>query len=271
MSKVEKHIKRGALLIDDVKGVLNAYKNIIKWKDGCKVLDFGCGTGIITKNLLLPSLPESTQLVVGVDRRSKLIYNANKHNPPGSILTFRVGDILDHPDIRDFDYVVSFDYLHQVSDHKSVLANVKKVLKHHGEVFFHFSAATNLFNICNLMSQDEKWRMYLKNFQTRSSPYENSIDIKKDIEILFKHLGFQVYTCSVHEKLHKLPLFEAIPVAISRCGLAIPKHLIDDFAKDFLNYMIKFNYNEVDEHNMEYMIFSCQIAVVYGKKTAQDE
>lgn len=273
MSNAEKYKKCGKLLTEDAKGVLNAYKNIIKWKDGCKVLDLGCGMGDITTNLLLPTLPKSTKQIVGIDRIPELVDHANRNNVLGSKLTFRMGDIFDHAfleNLRDFDYVVSFDYLHHFADHKTLLVNVKKILKPYGEIFFHFCAANSLFNIYKSMSCDEKWKRYLKNFDTRCSPYENSIDIQKDIENLFKHLGFQVYTCTVREKVYKIPLVEAIPIAISRCALSIPDQLKDDFVKDFLFYVSKLNCREVDDNDVEYVIFCCQIAVVYGKKTMEE-
>ncbi|KAK5644281.1 hypothetical protein RI129_008126 [Pyrocoelia pectoralis] len=288
MSEAEKYKKCGKLLTEDAKGVLNAYKNIIKWKDGCKVLDLGCGMGDITTNLLLPTLPKSTKLIVGVDRIPELVDHANRNNVLGSNVTFRMGDIFDHAfleDLRDFDYVVSFDYLHHFADHKyfdnkqfdylpitfrALLMNVKKVLKPYGEIFFHFCAANSLFNIYKSMSCDEKWKRYLKNFDTHCSPYENSIDIQKDIENLFKHLGFQVYTCTVREKVYKIPLLEAIQIAISRCALSIPDQLKNDFVKDFLFYISKLNYRELDDNDVEYVVFCCQIAVVYGKKTVEE-
>jgi len=107
----------------DVINVLSEYINKMSWKTGDRVLEVGCGPGRMTKEVLMPRLPEDFGLLVAADLSAEMIQYAND-NYSHSKLRFTQFDITE--DIEntsqlrpsDFDKIFTFFLLHWVPDNR---------------------------------------------------------------------------------------------------------------------------------------------------------
>jgi SAM-dependent methyltransferase len=120
--------------------VLSQYINSMSWKPGERVLDMGCGPGIVTTEALLPRLPEDFSVLVGADLSADMVQYASE-NYTHPKLRFTQFDLLKDLGFTsqllpsDFDKIFSFFCLHWVPDHRYYLAIKTKIsfLK-----YFHF-------------------------------------------------------------------------------------------------------------------------------------
>jgi SAM-dependent methyltransferase len=107
------HLHRYAICLDFVKGK--------------KVLDIASGEGY-GSNLIA----KYAQEVVGVDISKDAVVHAQKKYACEN-LEFQVGSVLDIPYESDvFDVVVSFETIEHISDHRKMIAEIKRVLKSDG-------------------------------------------------------------------------------------------------------------------------------------------
>jgi len=92
-----------------------------------RVLDVGCGDGYITRSIAV-RLPAGS--IVGVDASPRMIEVARaRPDPPGTDVSFRVGDARDLPFVAEFDVVVSFNALHWVADQVGALTAIARALR----------------------------------------------------------------------------------------------------------------------------------------------
>ena len=111
----------------DVTKVLSEYTKKMRWKTGDRVLDVGCGPGIMTKEVLMPRLPEDFGLLVGADLSADMIQYASE-TYTNSKLRFTqfdlAKDIGNTSQLRpsDFDKIFSFFCLQWIPDQRYYLA-----------------------------------------------------------------------------------------------------------------------------------------------------
>ena len=111
------------LTANDVTKVLPEYIKKMSWKTGDRVLDMGCGPGRMTKELLMPLLPEDFGLLVGADLSADMIQYAREFysNPKLRFTQFDITeDIENTSQLRpsDFDKIFTFFLLHWVPDNR---------------------------------------------------------------------------------------------------------------------------------------------------------
>ena len=103
---------------------------VIVSEEGAEVVDLGCGPGEIT-NCLAARFPKSH--FIGVDFVKEAIEIAEKTADEQAIcnVDYRVGDILRLPSewTGRFDWVLTYDVLHDMSNPTAVLAEVKRIMK----------------------------------------------------------------------------------------------------------------------------------------------
>lgn len=108
---------------------LNRYQFAGFFVKGKKVLDLGCGVGYGANYLISECKPKS---VVGVDLSKEAIGFAKSHYKKKG-LKFLVGDAEKTPlPDRSVDVVIALELIEHVSDHKKLLAEVKRVLRRNG-------------------------------------------------------------------------------------------------------------------------------------------
>jgi len=120
----------------DQKIVNYALKDLLNPKNGDKILDVGCGTGIITR-LIAPSLfPNGS--ITGIDISSHFIELARKYIQDlksQSIINFDVGDAekLPYPD-QYFDAAFATRLLLHIDNPQQVINELKRVVKRKGRI-----------------------------------------------------------------------------------------------------------------------------------------
>jgi len=94
---------------------------------GLRILDQGCGTGIVTRELARRGAQ-----VVGADISSKMLDLAREFEEVTALgIDYRVGDAASMPDLDDesFDAVVSNMALMNIENHTGAVAEARRVLK----------------------------------------------------------------------------------------------------------------------------------------------
>jgi len=107
----------------DVTKVLSEYTKKMSWKTGDRVLDLGCGPGIMTKEVLMPHLPDDFGLLVGADLSAEMIQYASEmySHPKLRYIQFDITkDIEKTSQLRpsDFDKIFTFFLLHWILDQR---------------------------------------------------------------------------------------------------------------------------------------------------------
>lgn len=111
----------------------NAFKSLTQFTnlDGLRVLDFGCGTGLLTEKIA-QSAPE----VVAIDTSAKMIDVLNAKsltNVTALSLELSEHEIENNPLLREgFDLIVASSVCAFVPDYQYILALFKRLLKHNG-------------------------------------------------------------------------------------------------------------------------------------------
>jgi len=111
----------------DTTKVLSEYINKMSWKTGDRMLDLGCGPGNVTRQVLMPRLPEDFGLLVGADMSDNMIQYAREmytHSKLRFIQFDLTKDIENTTQLRPsgFDKIFSFYCLHWIPDHRYYLA-----------------------------------------------------------------------------------------------------------------------------------------------------
>ena len=112
------------------------------WGDE-RVLDAGCGTGRLTRDLL-EALPRGQ--VVALDVSRNMIDAARAHLEPeyGSRVEFVCCDLLELPFEAEFDVVFSTASLHWVTDHDQLFQNLYRALRPAGWLIAQCGGGRNL-------------------------------------------------------------------------------------------------------------------------------
>jgi trans-aconitate 2-methyltransferase len=131
-----------------------------------KVLDVGCGDGKLSAEMAR-KLPEGS--VLGIDLSQSMITFAREHYLPENFpnLAFMQIDATDLNFSSEFDIVFSNAAIHWIKDHELVLKVIWKSLKPGGKFLAQFGGrgnAAEIFEVVDLMLEDEKWISYFKNF-----------------------------------------------------------------------------------------------------------
>lgn len=116
-----------APLLDTILPIAPAIQQ--KLEDGCRVLDFGCGSGRALM-LLAEAYPKSE--FYGYDLSAEAIESANGNASGLSNLHFNCRDVAQFTNEARFDVVFTFDAIHDQADPQTVLNNIYQVLQPDG-------------------------------------------------------------------------------------------------------------------------------------------
>jgi trans-aconitate 2-methyltransferase len=152
-AKASTHQKEwGAKLIDE-----------LKIKESDRILDLGCGDGLLSKMIADRVLKGS---VLGIDASSGMIGKAKEYET--SNCRFQVMDINEIGFLDEFDIIISNATLHWIKDHNKLLANCNKALVKGGMMRFNFAGRGNCetFNtIARELMSLPKYKKYFGSFE----------------------------------------------------------------------------------------------------------
>jgi ubiquinone/menaquinone biosynthesis C-methylase UbiE len=133
--KANKHIQRDeqATKIFDDRSLANDYKNLTSiLKPGIKVLDAGCGTGSISKDIA--TIVGVNGKVTGIDNTESFILSGKKSYQNVTNLELIHVDLFDFNPEEKFDLIISARVLQWLSNPKEALLKMKSLLKPNGQI-----------------------------------------------------------------------------------------------------------------------------------------
>lgn len=187
--KGNKHIERDeqdATKIFDSRNLAKDYRNLIQiLKPGITVLDIGCGTGSISKDIANYIGKEGK--VIGIDNTETTIKSGQKSYQSISNLELIAVDLFDYNPELKFDLIVSARTLQWLSNPKDALIKMKSLLKPNGQISILDYDHTNLiWNPIPPESMQEFYKTFLK---WRADAGMNN-KIAEDLPQLLKETGF---------------------------------------------------------------------------------
>jgi ubiquinone/menaquinone biosynthesis C-methylase UbiE/heme-degrading monooxygenase HmoA len=186
--KVNKHIQRdgNATKIFDARSLANDYRYLTQiLKPGINVLDVGCGTGSISKDIA--NICGENGKVTGIDNTESFILSGKESYQNVTNLELIHVDLFDfNPEIK-FDLIVSARTLQWLSNPKEALIKMKSLLKPNGQISILDYDHTNL--IWNPLPPESMQEFYKTFLKWRQDAGMNN-KIAEDLTPLFKEVGF---------------------------------------------------------------------------------
>jgi len=134
--KANKHIERegqAASSIFDNRSLKVDYRTLVPiLKPGMIVLDVGCGTGAISKDVA--DIVSSSGKVIGIDNTEKFIESGKITYKETKNLELKYCDIFDFESNQKFDLIISARVLQWLNNPKDALLKMKSLLKPDGQI-----------------------------------------------------------------------------------------------------------------------------------------
>ncbi len=174
----------------------------VKFRGDERVLDAGCGTGRLTRDLL-EALPAGQ--VVALDVSRNMLNEARAYLEPdfGNRVEFACCDLLDLGFEREFDLIFSTASFHWVRDHDRLFRNLYRALRPGGRLIAQCGGGRNLARTLSRVARLMESSPYAKYFAGYPFPWEFS-----DAETAAKRLrqaGFEQVETSLEEAPTQLP------------------------------------------------------------------
>ena len=133
--KANKHIERDgetSKIFDD-RSLTNDYRNLMSiLKPGIKVLDVGCGTGSISKDIA--NIVGENGKITGIDNTESFILSGKESYQNITNLELIHTDLFDFNPEEKFDLIISARVLQWLSNPKEALLKMKSLLKPNGQI-----------------------------------------------------------------------------------------------------------------------------------------
>lgn len=159
----------------------------LKLKGNERILDLGCGDGVLTEQLSL-AVPKGR--VLGIDASAGMIETAK-----GIIrdnVEFEQVDINEIDYKNEFDIIFSNAALHWIKEHKRLLKHAYQALKFQGIILWDFGGAGNCANFIDVVQTkmaDGKFTEYFKTFE-----WPWFMPSKYEYEQLISSIGFSDFS-----------------------------------------------------------------------------
>ncbi|KAF4518561.1 hypothetical protein B566_EDAN015372 [Ephemera danica] len=189
----------------DFQDTLAKFSSCLTWgEEECDVLDVGCGSGDVTRDVLRPSLQCSKPRIVGIDVSQAMVDFARTSRTHE--LQFHVMDIATSQNPRHlfpdgFDKIYSNCVLHWVSNERHAMQNMYDLLKPGGEMVLLFMAWHPGIHAVEILATKPMWEAYsLQDTLKHVFPHRHSEDPAKEVRELLESLGFHVESCECYER-----------------------------------------------------------------------
>ncbi|AUD01537.1 methyltransferase domain-containing protein [Spirosoma pollinicola] len=168
--------------------VENANRNLIKYlRPGLSVLDFGCGTGAITRSIADKTGP--TGRVLGIDPNESLIEQANQQAGNTAGLAFEQADVYSFDTDERFDLVTCARTLQWLANPEAALQNMKRFVKPGGYLAI---LDFNHEKIIWTPEPPETMRTFYDAFLKwrQDAGFDNAI--ADHLQVMMHHIGFEL-------------------------------------------------------------------------------
>mgnify|MGYP000486484833 CR=1 FL=1 len=187
--KTEKHVERGqeAQKIFNNRSLKSDYRTLSNLlKEGMTVLDVGCGTGAISKDIA--KIVGKKGKVVGIDNTEKFIKSGLEVYGNIANLELIHSDIFDYKPNYKFDLVVSARTLQWLSNPKEALLRMKSFLKLNGKI----SVLDYNHNLLEWNpSPPESMQLFYKTFLKWRNDAGMNNQIAEELPRIFKEIGLK--------------------------------------------------------------------------------
>lgn len=194
---------------------------------GMRVLDLGCGTGELTREMHRQLKARST---VGVDSSAAMLAGATELREPG--LSFRRGLIEETAEEGAFDLVLSNAALHWVDDHRRILGRLAGALAPGGQLAVQMPANQDhpTHAVADALAREEPFAGPLGGVGAR----QHVLPVEAYAPLLAR-LGFQSQSVRLQVYLHRLPSREGVLEWVKGAMLTdMKKRLNDELYEHFL-------------------------------------
>ncbi|KAL0134162.1 hypothetical protein PUN28_001179 [Cardiocondyla obscurior] len=184
-----------------IQFVIEEFKDYLA--DVCgKCMDIGCGSGNVTKEILLPALGSAAQ-IIGTDISKNMIEYAKKTFNDEKRLQFEVLDIqtksLPEKYICEFDHVFSSHTLQWCNNIRQALTNIYEMLRYNGTTLLYIIASHNVYDVLNTLIHDIRFAQYAPDNMKTIAPFQNRSNARNELTELLQSIGFKVHHCSLRE------------------------------------------------------------------------
>ncbi|MEO6323138.1 MAG: methyltransferase domain-containing protein [Thermoanaerobaculia bacterium] len=169
---------------------------------GMRVVDLGCGTGKLTRELHERLTASRT---LGIDSSEAMLAGTGEFQAEG--LRFQRATIESFGSGPEFDLVFSNAALHWVPDHESLLARLARSLTPRGQLAIQVPANEDhaAYRIANEVAREEPFRTALGGFLHRSS-----VLAPESYALILERLGFAECQVRLNVYVHRLPSVDAV-------------------------------------------------------------
>ena len=202
-----------------------------------RILDLGCGDGILTEQLadLVPS-----GRTVGIDASAGMIETAGKIEKDN--LEFLHLDINKMDFKEEFDVIFSNAALHWVKDHERLLRSSYKALKPGGVILWSFAGegnCRNFFEVIQRKMAEKKYAEYFRNFE-----WPWFMPSEAQYEKLISDKGFDKIQVSIANRDRFFPSAEEMAKWIEQPSIVpfiknIPENMKESFLREVTEAMIE--------------------------------
>jgi len=186
---VNKHIQRdgNATKIFDARSIANDYSHLVEiLKKGMNILDVGCGTGSISKDIA--NIVGENGKVTGIDNTENFILSGQKNYQSVANLELINIDLFDYNPEEKYDLIVSARTLQWLSNPKEALLKMKSMLKPNGQISI---LDYNHNAIDWVPSPPESMKEFYQIFLNWRKDAGMNNEIADDLADLLKEVGFQ--------------------------------------------------------------------------------
>lgn len=217
----------------------------IKWRpeNTDTILDFGCGTGNVLIDVVLPVFKGRFSTCFGTDISETMIdFAAQKYAGREDVkfLTMDINKVSDFlVQFGQVDHVISSFAIHWITDLDAGFKGIYELLNPGGDFFTDHVCSSFLYDVYDTVGKDERWGKYFENIERFVQPSHKSLQPADDLRDQLVRAGFtdvvvDIITLDWHfENLQCLrKLLNSVAVQISN----IP----EDELEEYLDYLLEF-------------------------------
>lgn len=202
MNKPKLYTEGNSVQRCEVEKFLKEFIHRIEWRStgGDRILDVGCGSGDVTREILLPILPANFERVIGIDVSIEMIEYARKTqiHPKLSFEQFDLNVELEKQNLHleCVDHIFSFNCLHWVRNLRIGFRNLHKLLKPGGDMLVLFSLSNPIFENYKELAENSPWSGYLSDLEKKLP----RTDITSDqLQAILSECGFTKCDIQIHD------------------------------------------------------------------------
>lgn len=170
------------------------------------LLDIGCGTGDVTRDFILPVLPQQFSRLVGVDISDSMLSVAREtlQNAKVSFENLDIGS----PTIDQrvwselFDHITSFFCLHLVRNQRQAFVNIHNLLTPGGNCLLGYLSFNPAAVALHEMAQKPQWALHRKDMDRFIPTTQWSTNPIDEITHILSDIGYLEYNIQIKEGVH---------------------------------------------------------------------